>query len=209
MRRGHVSLTTFPQVGITIPGICGPTPSHWPPSPTHAPYPPPTPLPPPSHINPASHPPIHLPHAPGAAPAPPLPSPHGRILGRAQVPELLPDVATEALKRVGIEVAASGDLGAEAEAAAEAAASASADSRSDPGAGAAEAAAAAGAARPVALHPQQLPDLWEEERRAWALLLDGTAFGDHMEPLYLSSLKACLAAAVDITQQGEQGERAG
>lgn len=71
-----------------------------------------------------------------------------------QVPEmreLLPDAATKALQKVGIEVAAAGSTDKEAAAAEEAAASLDAASRD-----AAEAAAAA-------VSPEALPDLWEQE----------------------------------------------
>jgi hypothetical protein len=92
-----------------------------------------------------------------------------------QVPELLPDVAAQALKKVGIEVLSSSSTEEDEEEAVAAIAAASAEISADgsvdgatPGAG-------------VAIEPQHLPDLWQQELEAWSLLLDGSALNQHME----------------------------
>ena len=79
----------------------------------------------------------------------------------AQLPELLPDAATSALRKVGFEVAAAG-------------------SSDEPAAVAALEAAAEAAGAP-ALTADTLPDWWEAESAAWSQLFDGSALDEHME----------------------------
>lgn len=99
-------------------------------------------------------------------------------LASLQVPELLPEavtaVATKALQKVGVEVAAAG--AADGSEAAQAAAEAQeGDGDGGVGTGGVELVAEA------AVTPEVLPDLWQQELEAWSMLLDGSALNDHME----------------------------
>lgn len=136
-----------------------------------------------------------------------------------QVPDLLPAAATSALKKLGLEVAAAGSLeedGQPGDVVAAATLSmaledatdfhaarhdsgdsgsttsaqdvSASDSSSGDGGGGGE-----GGGAPGALSPEHLGRLWEEERAAWALLLDG-ALDPHMETQYLAGLRALLEA---------------
>lgn len=82
-----------------------------------------------------------------------------------------------ALRKVGIEVAMAGSADEEAAATAsemgELGSSGTAAAESD---GAAQAAAAADAVTPDAL-----AEIWEQERQAWSVLLDGSGLSEHME----------------------------
>ena len=105
---------------------------------------------------------------------------------------MLPKAAVEALKSVGLEMAAAGPAGA----AAGGTPAAHAGSGSEDGdqAQAAEGglveeqlaeAAAEGEdsaeAEALAVKPEHLPDLWAQELEAWSMLLDGSALNEHME----------------------------
>lgn len=79
-------------------------------------------------------------------------------------------MATTALKKVGIEVAVAGSTDEEAAASAAEAAEAG-------GEGAAEALGAAA----EAVTPDALSEIWEQERQAWSVLLDGSGLSEHME----------------------------
>ena len=86
-------------------------------------------------------------------------------------------MAAMALRKVGIEVAMAGSADEEAAATpsemGELGSSGTAAAESD---GAAQAAAAADAVTPDAL-----AEIWEQERQAWSVLLDGSGLSEHME----------------------------
>ena len=98
-----------------------------------------------------------------------------------QVPELLPDVAAQALKNVGIEVLSSSSREEDEEEAVAAIAAASAEISADGSVDAATTSPSSTPSAAVAIEPQHLPDLWQQELEAWSLLLDGSALNQHME----------------------------
>ena len=100
------------------------------------------------------------------------------------MPELLPDVATAALKKVGIEVAVAGSTDEAAAASAASAAEAGSGITEAGAPAAAEAGAQGGGAAEAAaavVTPDALLKIWEEEQQAWSMLLDGSGLSEHME----------------------------
>lgn len=90
-----------------------------------------------------------------------------------QLPEVLPAAATQALAKVGIEVAAAGSTAEHAAALEEAA--------TEEMAVAAASSGAVGAAAAAAISPDALDEIWAQEWEAWGLLFDGSALDEHME----------------------------
>ncbi|KAL4452452.1 hypothetical protein ABPG75_008114 [Micractinium tetrahymenae] len=143
----------------------------------------------------------------------------------AKVPDILPGAAVAALQRVGLEVASAGGeedeegVASRASIASASLAEAFEDAGMPVGQGGSGSMAACssgqsgsasggsgsgdGSTAP-ALSPEHLSHLWEQERAAWSLLLDG-ALDSHMEPQYLAGLRALLEAQ----RRGQPGGREG
>jgi len=65
------------------------------------------------------------------------------------------------------------------------------------------AAVVAAAEEHSALSPSELEALWETEKKAWSVLLQGTAVTEHMEEEYFAAVDAAVAAWKQTPEYGK------